>query len=194
LWEHIATARSVEAEAAARVAARAAGPKYFVISDAGDKMPGCFEVVAPRGFLQFPDSCPRCGKRADKKCTIGATHLSASRLYRVETLTYRVPHCAACARTTTRTGLLVLLATLAAAAAFVALMSFWLSLRAALVILMTAMLVFIGIRKGRAPLKTPEGIFVRDYDKSCVWFVFRSQTYAQRFCEINIEFIKARAS
>jgi hypothetical protein len=190
LREHIDTARTVEAEAAAR----AAGPNYFAIADAGEKMPGCFKVLAPRGLLQFPDSCPRCGKPADKKCAIVATHLSASRFNRIETLTYQVPHCAACARTTTHTGLLMALALFVAAAALVALLSLWLSLQAALTITLVAMLVLIGIRRGRAPLKAPEGIFLLDYDERCIWFVFRSRTYAQRFCELNIDSIKARAS
>ena len=84
---HIDTARSVEAEAAVR----AAGPKYFVIADAGEKMPGCFQVLAPRGPLRFPDSCPRCGQPVDKKSPVVATHLSAASFNRLETLTYQVP-------------------------------------------------------------------------------------------------------
>jgi len=187
LQDHIQTARSVEAEALAREAARAAGPRYFVIADAGEKMPGCFQVLAPRGPLQFPDSCPRCGKPADKKCGIAAAHIAGVR--RVETLTYQVPYCADCARTANRTGWLLLLAALAAVTALVAVMSLMMSLQAALLLIMA-----VAIRRGRAPLKTPEGIFLLDYDKTSASFVFSSRTYAKRFCELNAQPIKARAN
>ena len=183
---HIDTARSVEAEAAAR----AAGPKYFVIADAGEKMPGSFQVLAPRGSLRFPDSCPRCGKPADKKCPVVAAHLSASKFNRLETLTYQVPHCTACARNTTRSGMLTALALIAALAAVAVPLSLWLGLPAALGILLTAMLVVIGIRRGRAPLGAPEGIFLLDYDESSISFVFKSRVYAERFCEINLQSVR----
>jgi len=186
LREHIDTARSVEAEAAAR----AAGPKYFVIADAGEKMPGSFQVLAPRGSLRFPDSCPRCGKPADKNCPVVATHLSASKFNRLETLTYQVPHCAACARAMTRTGLLTGFAVLAALAVLGVPLGFWLGLPAALTIMLTAMLVVIGIRRGRAPIIAPEGIFMLDYDERSVSFVLKSRIYAERFCEINLQSIR----
>jgi len=180
---HIDTARSVEAEAAVR----AAGPKYFVIADAGEKMPGSFQVLAPRGPLRFPDSCPRCGQPADKKCPVVSTHLSAAAFNRLETLTYQVPHCAACARATTRTGLLTALALLAAMAAIAVPLTLWLGLPATLMILLTAMLVLIGVRRGRAPLSAPEGIFLLDYNESYVAFVFKDRAYAERFCAVNLQ-------
>jgi len=182
---HIDTARSVEAEAALR----AAGPKYFVVTDAGEKMPGSFQVLAPRGPLRFPDSCPGCGKPADKKCPVVATHLSASKFNRLETLMYQVPHCAACARNTTRSGMLTALVLIAALAALAVPLSLWLGLPAALGILLTALLVIIGIRRGRAPVAAPEGIFLLDYDESSISFVFKSRVYAERFCEINLQSI-----
>lgn len=194
LREHIDTARSVVAEAAAKAAARAASLTYFVIVDAGEKMPGCFQVLAPRGPLRFPDSCPRCGNPADKKCPVVASHLSALSINRVETLMYQVPHCSACARAAKGTSLLLFFAVLAAMAALVALVSLWLGFAGAMAVAITAMLVFIGIRRGRAPLKAPEGIFMLDYDKSSIWFVFKSRIYAEKFCKVNLDFIRASAS
>ncbi|HSY91027.1 MAG TPA: hypothetical protein VK812_06610 [Candidatus Binatus sp.] len=183
LRQHIDTARSVEAEAAIR----AAGPNYFVIADAGEKMPGSFQVLVPRGPLRFPASCPGCGNPADKKCPVVATHLSAAKFNRLETLMYQVPHCAACARNTTRSTMLTAVVLIAALAALAVPLSLWLGLPAALGILLTAMLVIIGIRRGRAPLGAPEGIFLLDYDENSVSFVFKSRVYAEKFCAINLQ-------
>jgi hypothetical protein len=194
LRAHIDTARSVEADAATRAAARAASLTYFVIVDAGEKMPGCFQVLAPRGPLRFPDSCPRCGNPADKKCAIGTAHVSAAGFNRLETLTYQVPHCSACAQVTKHTSWLLALGLITAMAALAALLSLWLGLAGAMVAAITAMLVVIGIRRGRAPIMAPEGIFMLDYDKGSIWFVFTSRIYAERFCKVNLDFIRANAS
>jgi len=192
LQAHIQTARAVEAEAAAHETARAARLRYFVIADADEKMPGCFQVLAPRGPLRFPDSCPRCGKPADKKCGIAAAHIAGVR--RVETLTYQVPHCADCARSAIRAGWLLALAGLAAVTALAVVMSLMMSWQATSLIITAVVFVLLAIRQGRAPLKTPEGIFLLDYDQNSAVFVFRNRAYAKRFCELNSQLINGRAS
>jgi hypothetical protein len=200
LTEGVKTAKSVEADAAAATAAAAAGPNYLTVTEASGRMAGSFQVIAPRTpVLRFPRFCPRCGKPADKTLGIGQTHAPGPMVpvQRLETLNFNVPHCSNCVRH--RWNLLIPIFVLIAVLVIVAigvgvLMDDRRVAMTAASILSLLSILAIKLRRGRAPLNVPEGIFMLDYDEQSVWFLIRDRNYAEKFCEMNREFLFANAS
>lgn len=183
----VQTAHEVKARAEAEAIAAVRGPDYFIVTEAGQHMPGWFQVITPRQDLRFPDICPVCGKAADTVYPVVSAQLSKATMstrMRIEHLEYQVPHCQACRRENITGKLPLMMMVFGALAALALTVGLWLGPSAAMAAVLLAFI--LGFDKIRALARqAPGGIFMLDDNEDSIWFVMKDRGYAEKFSALN---------